>query len=81
MDVVVIGTPCYQHGPMTLEALQAGKHVYRVLTPFVEVPLTNSSFANAFQILKTSEYTGLPGYREQPARLGPSQRSHGGSGP
>ena len=52
LDEASMKTVADKHGPIALETLKAGKHA------FVEVPLTNSSFANAFQILKASEFTG-----------------------
>ena len=53
IDIAVIGTPCYQHGEMVLDALHAGKHVLS------EIPMSNTSVDSCFKIIKAAEFTGL----------------------
>ena len=49
IDIVMISTPDYLHGEMTLAALEAGKHVY------VEVPMCDTSVDDCIKIVKASE--------------------------
>jgi predicted dehydrogenase len=62
LDILCICSPCHMHGPMTLEALDAGKHV------MVEVPMENDSMERLWKIVTLAERKHLKVQMDCPDR-------------
>jgi len=62
LDIVCIASPCHVHGPMTLAALEAGKHV------MVEVPMENESMDRLWKIVQMAERRHLKVQMDCPDR-------------
>jgi predicted dehydrogenase len=53
IDLIAVCTPCHLHGPHTLAALDAGKHV------MAEVPMVNDSLETLWKIIRMAERRNL----------------------